>query len=81
MTIPRNRLAVARCACGRPYSEPAWQSLPWCGDQVDGCPDGTRLELRSCVCGSHIARPCRGDEYLDDEQYERLEAEADGVVT
>lgn len=61
MTIPRNRCAVARCACGRIYSASAWTVLPWDGDQPDG---EIVLELRRCVCGSTISRARKGILYV-----------------
>ena len=46
------------CKCGRSYDEAAWRKLPFRGfmDDLDVNPeDGTRLELRDCLCGSTIA--------------------------
>lgn len=41
---------VARCSCGRQYTEDQWRLLRYVGR----CPDGAggELELRNCICCS-----------------------------
>jgi hypothetical protein len=68
--------AVARCSCGRPYSDDAWRALPWDGDQPSGI--GTiMLEMRCCVCGSTICRARRGSEYIPAEEWAEIQVRAD----
>ncbi len=45
------------CKCGRSYTEAEWRKLDFRGfmDDLDVNPDGRRLELRDCLCGSTIA--------------------------
>ena len=66
------RSAVVVCSCGRPYSESAWQALPWCGDQPDG---ELVLEMRDCPCGSTISRARCCGEYLTADEYAAMGTE------
>ncbi len=44
---------IKRCSCGRQYTRGTWRMLQFKGVQDIG--DGTRLEMRNCLCRSTIA--------------------------
>lgn len=77
--MPLDRRPVAICGCGRSYSAAAWQCLPLAqanGGRGDGPFEGTELELRECLCKSHIAAALRDGVYLLHSEYVRLAREA-----
>ncbi len=62
---PRGSVFVASCGCGRNFTAGAWAKRQLNGVQhieADESGPASALELRTCVCGSTIAKPWKAPE-------------------